>query len=273
MNSFHSPHRASWLLWIFLAVSGHPAFSQRENDDFFDQERFRLIRIESGFVLRSEGLADLAVPGEWLEPAAVIEEEKELYVSSLDWDEVVTSFPIGGGRAGLHLSSYTIADGGSARAAAGRDQILVFDPTSGSLDQGLDLGRSKSRGRFSGCFSAHFHHLAVGDVNCDGRLDIGVTEERLECESGIHDAPGADPESATMTSRPRRNQPSHGVGPRRWHVAVGNVWVAEPDHDDRLPCGGLRELPLIGLVKSPVDFVLETYTSRSPLTDASGPPP
>ena len=246
-----------WPLAVLPLALGSLSAASQEPQNFFDQESFRLIKTASGFLLRADGQADLVVPIEWLEPPAVVEEEKETYVSSLNWDEIVTSFPIGAGELGLHLSSYEIQEQGSAQAAAGRDLILRLDPANGSLHLGLDLGLSKGRGRSAGCFRAHSHRIIVGDINCDGRLDIGVLDERLGCELDDNLVP---------------TRKYHRVGPRRWHVAEGNAWVHHPSHDEGLPCEGLRELPFIGMVKSPVDFILEGYQTQAPLRDPPGRP-
>ena len=231
----------------------------------FDAERFRLHRGEDGWRLEDRDGASVPVPTEWLEPPEAVESAKHSYVTSLRWDEQVTAFPIGAGRLALHLSSYAIQEQGSARAAAGRDLLLILEPSANQegeatggpavesppseLHRGLDLGESKGRVRFAGCFSAHFHRLAVGDVDCDRLLDVAVMEERIDCEAGETDG---------------LYRPVYRVGPLRWHIQRGDAWSAKPALDGRLPCRGLQALPLVDLAFGPVEMVLRGYSLRRP---------
>jgi hypothetical protein len=248
-----------------LLVLGPPATCvlAANPDPFFDHERYRLIREDGRYRLQS-ATGTLEVPLDWLEPPEVVREDRESYVGSLDWDEQVTSFPIGAGRLGLHLSSYSIADGGSAQAAAGRDLFLILDPATGTLSRGLDPGLSKSRVNVGGCWEARFVHFAVGDVDCDRRLDLAVITETMTCELGHEPSPDGGRDSL--------RRPHHRLGPRQWYLGTGQAWVHESAFDDRLPCAGMRAVPLIGLVKGPIEYLLERYDSGSPLIDASGAP-
>ncbi len=248
-----------------LLVLGPPATCvlAANPDPFFDHERYRLIREDGRYRLQS-ATGTLEVPLGWLEPPAVVREDRESYVGSLDWDEQVTSFPIGAGRLGLHLSSYSIADGGSAQAAAGRDLFLILDPATGTLTRGLDPGLSKSRVNVGGCWEARFVHFAVGDVDCDRRLDLAVITETMTCELRHEPSPDG--------GRDLLRRPHHRLGPRQWYLGTGQAWAHESAFDDRLPCAGMRAVPLIGLVKGPIEYLLERYDSGSPLIDASGAP-
>ncbi|REJ74039.1 MAG: hypothetical protein DWQ36_09155 [Acidobacteria bacterium] len=255
------------LVAVLLGTSAVCSPAAASAGDFFDAERFRLVRDGDAYRLRSADGIDAPIPLAWLEPPEVVAEDEESYVGSLDWEEAVTAFPIGGGRIGLHLSSYTIADGGSAQAASGRDLLLILDPTTGQLWRGLDLGSSKSRVRLGGCWAARFDRIAVGDVDCDRRLDLSVVEERLTCEEVDVRVIGTEEEEWVRSDRQH-----HRIGPRRWHLGTGESWQHDDRFDDRLPCTGLAELPLIGLVKGPVEFVLESYADRAPLFDETGAP-
>ncbi|MEZ5331852.1 MAG: hypothetical protein R2991_07310 [Thermoanaerobaculia bacterium] len=246
------------LMTIAAAAPGTVAVGE-EPEGFFDGERFRLEeRSDAHHLVSADGL-DVVVPREWLFPAEAVAAEEETYVTSLAWDETVTSFPIGGERVGLHLSSYAIAEGGSAAAAAGRDLYLLLDPASGALFRGLDLGESKGRVRVGGCFAAWFRRVFVGDVDCDRRLDLAVVEERISCVPVEEPMVGAEPEQLVTLERPVLARSA-----LQWHRAEGEAWVRAERLDGRLPCMGLLELPLQGIVKSPVDFVLEGYR-RDPM--------
>jgi hypothetical protein len=256
-----------WLVVWLLASAAYPGGVRAASaEKFFDEERVRLVRDAGTYRLRSADGIDVEVPRAWLEPPAAVAADEESYVGSLDWEEAVTAFPIGGGRIGLHLSSYSIAGGGSAQAASGRDLLLIFDPSTGRLVRGLDLGPSKSRVNLGGCWSARFARIAVGDVDCDRRLDASVVEDRLTCEEIDFRVIGTEEEEWV-----RQDWQHHRLGSRRWYLGTGEAWVYDERLDDRLPCAGLAPVPLIGLVKGPVEFLLEIYDDRAPLLDEGRP--
>ena len=236
-----------------VLVLAAPAVAVGPDDDFFTVAAYRLLHDDGGYRLRPTAGPDLAVPTAWLEPPEVVAADEETYVSALEWAPEVTSFAIGEGRIGLHLSSYAIQEEGSAQAAAGRDLYLILEPRTGALRRGLDLGDSKGRVRLGGCFAAWFQRVYVGDVDCDGVLDLATVEERIHCAL-------ADDQTAI-------EWPVYTRGPLRWHHAEEGGWVARPDLDGRLPCRGLRQAPLTGISKGPVDFILERYAGQSPLPE------
>jgi hypothetical protein len=240
---------------VLLALAAGPLLAQPPADLWsgFDGESYELI--EDGAEYRLGGLAvagrePLAVPRAWLKPAAVIAEEENHYVSSLEWERPVTAFALGDGRVGLHLSSYTIAKEGSAMAAAGRDLFLIHDPAAKRLLLGLDLGATKGRVRVEGCFSAWYHRLHLGDVDCDGRLDLGVVEERIACTDDEND------EETPYTV------PFLRTGALRWYVLGEEGWKERPGLAGRLACFGMRAFPPLGVAQSPVDWVLSMQKLR-----------
>jgi hypothetical protein len=94
---------------ILLALSLALGFSvnsasAEDADRFFDQDRYHLTKEEGRYLLRSSDRM-LEIPLTWLEPPEVVLEDAESYVGSLNWEEQVTSFPIGEGKIGLHFSS------------------------------------------------------------------------------------------------------------------------------------------------------------------------
>lgn len=93
-----------------------------------------------------------------------------------------------------------------------------------------------------GCFSASHHTFLVGDVNADRLADIGVIREAIECRER------RSGELDTIEG------PFYSQGPIRWYVLSQDRWRYDPNHDRKLP-NGYRELPLIGLSSSPVEFV------------------
>ena len=215
-----------------------------------DTTSFSLLRDEQGYHLTYASSQAVAVPIEWLEPPGEGEEDPATYVSSFDYDDAVTAFPISKKLIGIHVSSYAIQAEGSAQAAAGRDVFFVFDPATATLTNGgLKFGITKWRVRGMGCFSATAHRFLVGDVNADRRLDLGVIKETISC-----DDPDGSPAVGTG--------PMYEVHPIRWYVFANNMWEHDLTFDRRLPRQGYAELPLIGLRQSPVEFVLGLLEGR-----------
>ncbi len=244
-----------WLLVpsFMLAFSVSSAGVVPGHDLVADMTSFRLERGQDGYTLRYAQNGFIAIPEVWLVPPDELEDEAEAYVSSFNYDEQVTAFPIGDGRKGLHVSSYEIQREGSARAAAGRDVFLVLDEKAKVLYQGgLALGITKERVRIMGCVFARFHGFIIGDINNDRLIDIGVTKEEVKCEEVYDKEQGVD----------RMVGPSYVKHPIRWYLFVGDSWKHKPDYDGKLPRAGYLKLPLIGLEKSPVDFVKELYRGR-----------
>ena len=161
----------------------------------------------------------------------------------------VSSFPIGNGQIGLHLSSYATQHEGSAQAAAGRDVFLIFDPrSSGIFRGGIERGISKQRVRSQGCFSAAAEHYFLADINHDGLTNIGVIKEEIQCSERAHT-------NVDRVVGPFYNQ--HAVV---WYVFKDNSWKLDPSVSGKFPDSDPKtqqasELPLIGMEKTPVDFV------------------
>lgn len=144
----------SWILLSLLtcifSISSATAQSARDVLTI-DTKSYRLVRDQQDYTLRYDGDKRLLVQGEWLVPPDELKEESAAYVSSFNYDEGVTAFPIGDGRMGLHLSSYEIQKEGSAKAAAGRDVLLILDQRARWLHPGGVLfGVTKRRVRSMG---------------------------------------------------------------------------------------------------------------------------
>lgn len=203
--------------------------------------RFSLLREEGAFWLVVNGGRErLAVPVEWILKPDEAVRENEGHVSTMAFDRRVQEFAVGNGLMGLRASSYEIS-GGSAAVAAGRDIILAFDPKSGKLaDGGVRLGITKRRHRANGAVFATAHRWYAQDINSDGLIDIGTVREEAACRDG---------------------RPSFRSDRVRWHVFQDGRWVHRPALDGHSPQSSRSaELPLLGLVKSPVDYVLERCT-------------
>ncbi len=244
MNHFY-PGLSGFALFVCILITASTVNSQ-ERGGRLGQSQFRLI-LESQqkrAVLESlDATIRLDVPWTWLEGDGE-RSDFEDYVSSINFDEKVTSFSVGPGMLGLHMSSYAIQESGSAQAAAGRDVFLVYDQGTRKLYDGrLYPGLSKHRFREAGCFSALSTRFMVSDIDGDGYADLGVMQESLRCDAlkaGEADV-GAGP--------------FYEQAPLRWYVFRGRHWVYRADLDRRFARRGYRILPLIGQVKTPVDYV------------------
>jgi hypothetical protein len=220
-------------------------------------DRFSLSNEKGQFFLLSGSGGEpgrMPVPREWLIPPQEEKDEAESAVSSFHYDHQVTSFPIGNGKIGIHLSSYDIMPAGSMQGAAGRDVFLIYDPATGALSSGhVDLGITKERFRADGCFSAQMAHFLISDINQDGFADIGIVKEEIRC-----------PEGEDSTEGPFYVQ--HAI---HWYQYTSSGWVREAE-DAGWP-DRYTELPLIGMDISPVDFVGQVVW-RSPDPSAWGNP-
>jgi hypothetical protein len=191
----------------------------------------------------SGGTRRFAIARAWLVPKVEQARERDAYVSSFNYDTAVTAFAVGDGTIGLHVSSYAIQPEGSAGAAAGRDVFLVFDPRSGLVRPGLaELGITKERVRGLGCPGARTSHFLTADVDGDGRTDIGKIDERIYCLETFEGA------------RPTIVGPRYEQSLVTWFVFRAGRWRVDATYRGRMP-DRLTELPLIGLVLTPVDFV------------------
>ena len=212
-----------------------------------DTSTFRLDESDGEFVLVSKDSGRNAVTREWLtiEAAHPVSD----YVSINEYNHRVTAFEVAGGLIGLHLSSYAIQPSGSARAAAGRDVFLIYDRASAVLRPGLiNLGLTKWRLRSEGCFAAAFTSFVIADIDGDRHMDVGVSRDEVSCPRTAVD--GAD------VAGPAK----YATHPMRWYTFVGDAWAENTTHLGAVPKRGQRRLPMIGLSKSPVEFVRERET-------------
>ena len=216
-----------------------------------DTEHFKLLSDQEEFVIEfnlAHHHQRIPIPREWLIPSEELPNDEGGYVSSFSYDKDITAFKIDRGLLGLHISSYSIQKQGSAGAAAGRDVFLVYNCLEDVLTPGLiHLGITKARYRTMGKAYALYCKLLISDINQDGKKDIGIIRKELVCQ-GLH---GQDMDAHAS----KDNSIQHF--PIRWHVFQEDPWVCDMNFDGKLIQSRFRELPLIGLVKNPVDFVKE----------------
>ena len=239
---------------LIMMLSVPIIMAQSSNDVLtIDVNNFELFRDRNTFSLQYGKDERLIIPIEWLIPPDEVQEDDQSYVSSFNYDKRVTSFQIGDGRIGLHLSSYQIQEAGSANAAAGRDVFLVFDPINKKLYKGgLKLGITKSRVRSMGCPFAQFSFFVIGDINHDGLIDIGANKEEVRCNWMYDEKKDIE----------RMFGPFYEKHPIQWYIYLDAHWKYESSFNGQDPHTKYLRLPLIALVKSPVDFIRETYGER-----------
>jgi hypothetical protein len=234
-----------------IPVSTRTFSLQEEGERFFLQE-----------LLPTPEHPRIAIPREWLIPPHETEDDEDTApVSPFKYDRRVTSFPIGNGEIGLRFSSFDAMTEGSMALAEGKDVFLIYDPSAGKLRPGgFDLGITKERDWGSGCFSAHMVHLLVADTNEDGLTDIGAVKEEVWCPETIEDEleetsqakpvenKRVPPELENIVERHLYQQ--HLV---TWYVYTPDGWKLD-SRQAGFP-NSYAELPLTGIVMSPVDFV------------------
>ncbi|MCP4134637.1 MAG: hypothetical protein GY754_26925 [bacterium] len=191
----------------------------------------------------------LNIPQKWL----LWENKKDpiyenIFVSPTAFSEKITSFEIGENLIGLQLSSYNIQEDGSAQSAAGKDVFLIYNTVSKKIYNGnLNLGITKARYRSDGCFSAINHQFIIADMNNDKHMDIGVIKEELLCREFN------DGDDNMIIDGPFYQQ-----YPIHWYLYKNNRWVYAKTFDARFPIKRKYwELPILGIVKSPIDFLKE----------------
>ncbi len=217
---------------------------------FYETEKFNLRVIEGGDFLQIPGGETIKIPQSWLFPPKEEMEGEKSYTNPHKYEAAINSFPIGNDLTGLHLSSYDLMPPGtgSANAGSGRDLFLIFDSHNKSLREGgFHLGITKSRVRSMGCFFAQHNNFVIGDVDGKGMTDIGVTLEKIWCDFGKnHNLSG----------------PFYRKYKIRWYVFDGRMWHYSSEFDGMILNKSFARLPLIGLVKNPVQFVREILKDR-----------
>jgi hypothetical protein len=239
------------VVWCGVIAPESAAGGVEEEVSPFRTNVFRLHKANGRFYLLTgqDGKeAWIRVPTAWLVPADAAQAEEQEYVSSFNYDPRITSFAIGNGLVGLHLSSFEAMTDGSAQAAAGRDVFLIFDPRSLRLQKGLTtLGITKSRVREESCFRATAAHFVLADIDQDGLVDLGMVSEAIRCIE------------VSSEGEPLRPSLPHFVQqPIQWFVRQQNRWETAPSFRGQLPKDATA-LPLIGIELSPIDYVGYRY--------------
>lgn len=230
---------------LCLPACTHLATPENYNHTFLLKQEHRTFILEHA--AEHGRSSKINVPRDWLIPEKEREAERYNYVSSFSYNKTVTSFPIGNGMKALHISSYKDQERGSARAGAGRDLFLIYDPESQTLAKGLvGMGVTKSRLRVEGCFSALSNRFLIADVNHDRQMDIGIKKEELSCVLKSYD------DIETMAG------PYYKQSPIKWYPYDGKSWSYDNQYDGLIPFK-FKELPLIGMERTTVESVMQYY--------------
>lgn len=177
---------------------------------------------------------------------------KDKWLRDSSFSEEITAFKINDKLTGLHLSSYYINIRGSMRPSLGMDVFLVLNTTSRKIwHGGFDLGISKKRIKESmGCRSAHVHHFQLSDIDGHDGVDIGITKEELICEYD------KDTEFPLNILGKEKNHPV------KWFLFNGKTWQHNKVYDGKVSTSESILLPLIGIIKTPVDYLKDRLGSR-----------
>ncbi|MBN1271655.1 MAG: hypothetical protein JXB26_05235 [Candidatus Aminicenantes bacterium] len=195
----------------------------------------------------------IEVEKRWLFPPEDVETDESLHVTSFDYNRDVTVFTISEYTAGVHISSYSIKKQGSAMNASGRDVFLILDTERKKIYPGnFKLGITKERMRDRGCFYATFNNFFIGDIDGNGLTDIGIVKEKIWCEEYFDKKNQTDSLSG----------PYYKKQPIKWYLFISDNWRCQSAYDGMKPEGQFLKLPLIGLIKSPVDFVKDMMGDR-----------
>jgi hypothetical protein len=208
-----------------------------------ETNQFKLLPGQKDFILQSiqDGKKkEISIPRERLIPPEEESAEEDNYVSSFNYSEQVTSFPLGNGQIALHLSSYQTNDESSVQVASGRDLFLIYDIDSSSVREALDPGVTKERIRNLGCFEAKFSHFLLSDINEDEMVDIGVFREEILCDRDREGIPVS--------------LPYYKFTPIQWYIFTKDLWEHDVNYDEHIP-ENYTELPLIEMKMSKIDFV------------------
>ena len=190
-------------------------------------------------------ITEIPLQREFLIPAEEEESAESDYVTPYDFASHVTAFPVRKDAIGLHLTSYSIQESGSAAAASGKDVFLLYVPESGEVFPGPQLGITRSRVRMDGCFSALYTTALISDINKDGLMDLGLTQEEMICVE----------EDGTVNA-----DPFYQKHPIHWYTLLTNEWEYNKFLHGASSTSPSWTLP--GLPKSPVEFVKEILNRK-----------
>lgn len=211
----------------------------------YDSVSYKLFREWGGYRLvnTSAGISYTIDSSLLVLPLSAEEDMDDL----MDFDSTVAVFGIGGRFLVAQLSSYTISRG-SLALAQGTDVFLTLDTVQRRvLPQPLHFGVSKQRYRSLGYMEASCHHFLLSPFREEPYLCLGAFQERIYVERSDDDV--------TV------NGPFYEQTPTRWFVFDGEHWNYRAVYEKRLPLG--VELPLIGLVMTPVEYARATYRQLS----------
>ena len=247
MNPNYFLYASFFFCTLFVAKSAQLA---AQNPTFqADTLNYRLYPTEQAFLLINRSTKkDYAIPKSWLTPPK--NEAYEDYESELmEYDSVVTVFPLGEHLLGVHLSSYYIG-GGSMALAQGLDVFLALDTaTNEVLPEVLHLGITKRRSKFMGYVSAEYTHFLVSRHPGSKFFSLITFQEKIYVNFS---------EELTAVTGPYYEQT-----PFHWYIFDGIKWSYDATLDKYLPLGEGSELPLLGLSITPVAWAKKECQRRA----------
>lgn len=217
----------------------------------FDTTSYRLYPNDTGFSLVNMTTGrKYAIPQILLTPT-LDPAYKDAITGLMQFDSVVTAFPLGENMVGIHLSSYDIGEGSMA-LAQGVDAFLAIDLLGKKmLPEVLNLGVTKQRSKYMGYLSAEYTHLLVSRIAGAKFFSLVTYKEKINVsieDSGKHISVDG---------------PYYEQTPLHWYVFDGKKWQYDPKLDKYLPVGDGGELPMIHLIMSPVEYAKREYDRRA----------
>lgn len=207
-------------------------------------------------IVRTTSNWSAEVPAHWLDEESAYGGD---YLNGSSFAKNVTGFQVSENVWGFHLSSYGIQESGSAGFAAGRDVVILWDDQVKAWTGGpLFEGTTKFRGpRFIGCWPARMLHLFIADINDDERMELGAMWESIECRESNDESE----DEGLVDERYR-------VEPLKWYsVTRQGEWFPETSLNGLCPNATMIKLPLLGITKDPIKFVLEMRGENAELIE------
>ena len=212
-----------------------------------DRTRFTLELENDLLFLHSKNNPPIKILTKWLIPGP------SYPIELWDFSKTVHSFILGPGVTGLHLSSWRdeSRNWGASMQAFGSDVFLIYHEKSHRITPGLsEMGLTKHRWGAMGCLFALHNNFYLNDVNHDGFIDIGVVKEKIFCTEYTDKINDVD----LMTG------PKYKKFTVKWFLYSRGKWI-DSKKNKALPVNidSSIQMPLIELVKSPVDYIKERY--------------
>lgn len=232
------------LVFLNIEMQSFAAETQKITATLFSKNSKYIIKITS-----SKKIKKISLPKKYLE-FNTLYESFDVYITVEDYHKNITAFQVAPGYIGLYLSAYRISKG-SVKLAYGTDKFLIYDEKKNKIiNSAIKFKVSKARVKHRQCMSAIYHRFIVSDINRDGMFDVGIIKEEIICN-----------ETANVLNVSHKD-PFYIQEKIKWFVFKDQGWIYNKKLDKRFPDSYYFYLPLLGMAKTPIDFVKEFNLSR-----------